>query len=136
MISTKLIIPDTSSGEDQEQPTSPDENEPEPPQDESNPPPLSTSLLTQHNRGSKPSPSLEWVVVRIEVSDTGCGIRPEDMVQSKLFCEPFSYVLYPSPNPATAAFNQTEQGRTQGLFSIMYALQVSYAFSQGGKVLV
>ncbi|THG98478.1 hypothetical protein EW026_g3717 [Hermanssonia centrifuga] len=40
----------------------------------------------------------EWIVVRIEVTDTGCGIKPQDMVQSKLF----------SP------FNQTELGRQQG----------------------
>lgn len=48
---------------------------------------LSRSLLSQHDvLHSKQSP-LEWIVVRIEVTDTGCGIRPEDMVQTKLFCE-------------------------------------------------
>ncbi|KAI0364370.1 hypothetical protein BV20DRAFT_974568 [Pilatotrama ljubarskyi] len=62
-------------------------------------PRLSATHLTQHNSlHSKPAPPLEWIVVRIEVSDTGCGIRPKDMVQSKLF----------------SAFNQTEQGRLQG----------------------
>ncbi|EIW58488.1 uncharacterized protein TRAVEDRAFT_124042 [Trametes versicolor FP-101664 SS1] len=62
-------------------------------------PPLSATHLTQHNvLHSKPAPPLEWIVVRIEVTDTGCGIRPKDMVQSKLF----------------SAFNQTEQGRLQG----------------------
>ncbi|KAI0642307.1 hypothetical protein C8Q79DRAFT_1003202 [Trametes meyenii] len=62
-------------------------------------PKLSATHLTQHNvLHSKPAPPLEWVVVRIEVTDTGCGIRPKDMVQSKLF----------------SAFNQTEQGRLQG----------------------
>ncbi|OSD04719.1 hypothetical protein PYCCODRAFT_1363220 [Trametes coccinea BRFM310] len=61
-------------------------------------PKLSATHLTQHNvLHSKPAP-LEWIVVRIEVKDTGCGIRPKDMVQSKLF----------------SAFNQTEQGRLQG----------------------
>ncbi|PIL24591.1 hypothetical protein GSI_12475 [Ganoderma sinense ZZ0214-1] len=60
---------------------------------------LSKSHLTQHNvMHAKPAPPLEWIVVRIEVTDTGCGIRPKDMVQSKLF----------------SAFNQTEQGRLQG----------------------
>ncbi|OBZ73632.1 Histidine kinase 5 [Grifola frondosa] len=60
---------------------------------------LSTTLLSQHNViHSKPAPPLEWIVVRIEVTDTGYGIRPKDMVQSKLF----------------SAFNQTEQGRLQG----------------------
>ncbi|KAI0352098.1 hypothetical protein OH77DRAFT_816660 [Trametes cingulata] len=62
-------------------------------------PRLSATHLTQHNSlHSKPAPPLEWIVVRIEVTDTGCGIRPKDMVQSKLF----------------SAFNQTEQGRLQG----------------------
>ncbi len=51
-------------------------------------PRLSATHLTQHNvLHSKPAPPLEWIVVRIEVTDTGCGIRPKDMVQSKLFCE-------------------------------------------------
>jgi osomolarity two-component system, sensor histidine kinase SLN1 len=50
-------------------------------------PGLSRSLLSQHDvLYSKPTP-IEWVVVRIEVTDTGCGIRPKDMVQTKLFCE-------------------------------------------------
>ncbi|KAJ3483065.1 hypothetical protein NLI96_g6565 [Meripilus lineatus] len=60
---------------------------------------LSRNHLTQHNSiHGKPPPPLEWIVVRIEVSDTGCGIRPKDMVESKLF----------------SAFNQTEAGRQQG----------------------
>ncbi|KIP07109.1 hypothetical protein PHLGIDRAFT_71543 [Phlebiopsis gigantea 11061_1 CR5-6] len=60
---------------------------------------LSASYLSQHNvMHSKPPPPLEWIVVRIEISDTGCGIRRKDMVQSKLF----------------SAFNQTEMGRLQG----------------------
>ncbi|CCM01334.1 uncharacterized protein FIBRA_03383 [Fibroporia radiculosa] len=59
---------------------------------------LSTSLLTQHNTIHSKPPPVEWIVVRIEVTDTGYGIRPQDMVQSKLF----------------SAFNQTEQGRLQG----------------------
>ena len=54
---------------------------------------LSRSLLSQHDvLYSKPSP-LEWVVVRIEVTDTGCGIRPKDMVQAKLFCESLRFSL-------------------------------------------
>ncbi|KDQ49238.1 hypothetical protein JAAARDRAFT_43030 [Jaapia argillacea MUCL 33604] len=57
---------------------------------------LSVKALNQHEKSlSKP---LEWIVVRIEVTDTGYGIPPKEMVQSKLF----------------SAFNQTEQGRQQG----------------------
>ncbi|KAI0726397.1 hybrid sensor histidine kinase [Fomitopsis betulina] len=60
--------------------------------------PLSSGRLTQHNKTLSKTLALEWIVVRIEVTDTGYGIRPSDMVQSKLF----------------SAFNQTEQGRLQG----------------------
>ncbi|KAH9930211.1 uncharacterized protein B0H18DRAFT_1116910 [Fomitopsis serialis] len=59
---------------------------------------LSATHLTQHNNTITKPPPTEWIVVRIEVTDTGYGIRPKDMVQSKLF----------------SAFNQTEQGRLQG----------------------
>lgn len=48
---------------------------------------LSASYLSQHNNmHSKPAPPLDFIVVRIEVTDTGCGIRRRDMIQSKLFC--------------------------------------------------
>ncbi|TFY68845.1 hypothetical protein EVJ58_g762 [Rhodofomes roseus] len=69
--------------------------------DQSSPPiphRLSATHLTQHNNTLSKPPPIEWIVVRIEVTDTGYGIRPKDMVQSKLF----------------SAFNQTEQGRLQG----------------------
>lgn len=46
---------------------------------------LSMNHLREHN--SKLGPPLEWIVVRIEVTDTGCGIRSKDMAQSKLFSE-------------------------------------------------
>lgn len=42
---------------------------------------LSASSLDQHNRSRR-----NRIVVRIEVTDTGYGIPPEEMVQSKLFC--------------------------------------------------
>ncbi|TFY74210.1 hypothetical protein EWM64_g9804 [Hericium alpestre] len=59
-------------------------------------PTLSANSLVRHNlRHSKPP---ESIVVRIEVTDTGYGIPPKEMVQSKLF----------------SAFNQTEQGKQQG----------------------
>lgn len=46
---------------------------------------LSRTHLDQHNQDhGRPQ---EWVVVRIEVEDTGSGIKAKDMVQSKLFCK-------------------------------------------------
>lgn len=48
--------------------------------------PLSADHLTEHNKQHATSP-LECIIVRIEVTDTGCGIKPEDMIQSKLFCK-------------------------------------------------
>jgi osomolarity two-component system sensor histidine kinase SLN1 len=47
-------------------------------------PGLSAHSLERHNRSH--APQKNWVVVRIEVTDTGCGIPPKEMVQSKLFC--------------------------------------------------
>ncbi|KAH9958812.1 hypothetical protein BC827DRAFT_1135669 [Russula dissimulans] len=59
-------------------------------------PGISAHSLDRHNRWHEPP--RDWIVVRIEVTDTGCGIPPKEMVQSKLF----------------SAFNQTEQGKQQG----------------------
>ncbi|KAF9269218.1 hypothetical protein L218DRAFT_953768 [Marasmius fiardii PR-910] len=59
---------------------------------------LTTENLSRLSRQTNPSGPTERIVVRIEVTDTGSGIRPRDMAQSKLF----------------SAFNQTEQGRQQG----------------------
>lgn len=53
---------------------------------------LSATLLTQHDVLHSKPPPLEWIVVRIEVTDTGSGIRSKDMAQSKLFCEPRSVI--------------------------------------------
>jgi len=50
--------------------------------------PLSADFLSQHNMQDGSKAPLEWIVVRIEVSDTGYGIKTQDMSQSKLFCEP------------------------------------------------
>jgi len=50
--------------------------------------PLSIAHLSQHNlEHTKDRSRNEWIVVRIEVTDTGYGIRPKDMDESKLFCE-------------------------------------------------
>ena len=78
-------------------------------------PGLSAHSLDRHNRSH--APQRNWVVVRIEVTDTGCGIPPKEMAQSNLFCEFNSFarmcvtlILFVQ----TAAFNQTEQGKQQG----------------------
>jgi osomolarity two-component system sensor histidine kinase SLN1 len=67
---------------------------------EKNPRPLSQGYLTQHTieHGDKPREVPENLVIRIEVEDTGCGIKPRDIYVGKLFSD----------------FNQTEQGRQQG----------------------
>jgi osomolarity two-component system, sensor histidine kinase SLN1 len=48
---------------------------------------LSMHNLSLHNLSQAPSQPLDSIVVRIEVTDTGCGIKAEDMIHSKLFCE-------------------------------------------------
>ncbi|EIN11063.1 hypothetical protein PUNSTDRAFT_85601 [Punctularia strigosozonata HHB-11173 SS5] len=57
---------------------------------------LTDEHLQAHDRSS--NPALDRVIVRIEVSDTGCGIHSKDMIHNNLF----------------SAFNQTEMGRQQG----------------------
>lgn len=47
---------------------------------------LSESHLSQHNNVIHEKP-LESIVVRIEVTDTGYGIKHEDITKNKLFCE-------------------------------------------------
>lgn len=49
--------------------------------------PLSINHLIQHDRIHSKATPLEWIVVRMEISDTGCGIRSKDMKTSKLFCK-------------------------------------------------
>lgn len=50
--------------------------------------PLSANYLSQHDKQQDKPPSLlEWIAVRIEVTDTGYGIKAQDMAQSKLFCK-------------------------------------------------
>ncbi|KAL0060486.1 hypothetical protein AAF712_012719 [Marasmius tenuissimus] len=63
---------------------------------------LSASKLVQHNiihskygNDGTPPPT---ILIRIEVSDTGCGIEQSELTRGKLF----------------SAFNQTEKGRQQG----------------------
>ena len=81
-ITTKLVVP---SPEDltrrPETPTAPD-----PPAAEGD---LGTQLsakhLVLHNLGSEPKKTLERVVVRIEVTDTGNGIEQKEMRRIRLF---------------------------------------------------
>lgn len=52
---------------------------------------LNTKTLIQHNAthgGHKP---LDTIVVRIEVSDTGYGIRKKDIEKGKLFCKSYRF---------------------------------------------
>ncbi|KAI0701497.1 hypothetical protein BC835DRAFT_1322983 [Cytidiella melzeri] len=58
---------------------------------------ISPRKMPHHCTSAKKS-SLEQIVVRIEVTDTGTGISPKDMVESNLF----------------SAFTQTDLGRQQG----------------------
>ncbi|TRM57898.1 hypothetical protein BD626DRAFT_411259 [Schizophyllum amplum] len=62
--------------------------------------PLSKVLLDEHNRGlgGALNADADRIFVRVEISDTGCGIKHDDIVQGKLF----------SP------FNQTSLGIQQG----------------------
>ncbi|KAH7874085.1 hypothetical protein F5879DRAFT_964707 [Lentinula edodes] len=87
IIRTRLILPSSQSLPHNE------ENEQNSIQDES----LTTQNVEKHDEENNPE-NISRIVVRIEVSDTGSGIKPQDMAQSKLF----------------SAFNQTEQGRQQG----------------------
>lgn len=48
---------------------------------------LSADLLSQHNTVDDKAEPLERIVVRIEVSDTGCGIHEKEMHEIKLFSE-------------------------------------------------
>ncbi|PFH50297.1 hypothetical protein AMATHDRAFT_61349 [Amanita thiersii Skay4041] len=61
---------------------------------------LSASRLNMHDMQQEPAatPSLDRIVVRIEITDTGCGIKASDLAHGRLF----------------SAFNQTEEGKQQG----------------------
>ncbi|KAF8825455.1 hypothetical protein HHX47_DHR6000052 [Lentinula edodes] len=58
---------------------------------------LSASRLAQHDYHHATDDN-ETIVVRVEVTDTGCGIEESELAGSKLF----------------SAFNQTERGKQQG----------------------
>ena len=49
-------------------------------------PELSTKCLDQHNATHQKKHLLDKIVVRIEISDTGFGIKSKDMAKGKLFC--------------------------------------------------
>ena len=48
---------------------------------------LSARSLDQHNASHRRGAVLEKIVVRIEVSDTGYGIKARDIKKGKLFCK-------------------------------------------------
>ena len=48
---------------------------------------LSAKTLDQHNASHRRRLTLDRIVVRIEVSDTGYGIKAKDIAKGKLFCE-------------------------------------------------
>ncbi|KAJ3504573.1 hypothetical protein NLJ89_g7867 [Agrocybe chaxingu] len=97
-IRTRLVLPSIPPGMDPLDHDHDDSEKTDLDESENGQRPLSADYLSQHNlEGKSPAP-LDCIVVRIEVSDTGYGIRPQDMAQTKLF----------------SAFNQTEQGRQQG----------------------
>jgi len=76
---------------------------------------LSAEYLDLHNLGSEQK-TLERIVVRIEVTDTGYGIEQKEMRRIKLFSESLLTILASLVNALNlvGAFNQTEQGRQQG----------------------
>lgn len=76
IIRTRLILPSSPSLPHNE------ENEQNSIQDES----LTTQNVEKHDEENNPE-NISRIVVRIEVSDTGSGIKPQDMAQSKLFCK-------------------------------------------------
>ena len=89
LITTKLVIP---SPEDLKKPTAPNS-----PSAEGDPgTQLSTEYLDLHNRGSNQKKTLERVVVRIEVTDTGYGIERKEMHRIKLFSESLLLVILAS----------------------------------------
>lgn len=56
---------------------------------------LSAKTLDQHNASHRKRSTLDRIVVRIEVSDTGYGIKPKDIAKGKLFCESLTLQLDP-----------------------------------------
>lgn len=92
-ITTRLVIPSPEDlGRHLETPTVPDT-----PAAEGEPgTQLSAKHLDLHNLGSEPKRTLERVVVRIEVSDTGYGIEQKEMHRIRLFREPLLLTIHSS----------------------------------------
>lgn len=82
-------------------------------------PRLSANRLQQHE-AKDDDRSHDLIVVRIEITDTGVGIRPKDMTDSKLFSAYVQFSFGPFLGPHALRFllmfwsNRTEIGRHQG----------------------
>ena len=81
--------------------------------------PLSDDRLSERSFHPEPPKPLERIIVRIEVTDNGYGIRQKEMYQTKLFSEQsrtllVSRVAHISGTVLLDPFNQTEAGRQQG----------------------
>jgi hypothetical protein len=119
-ISTKLIMPSKDAS-----PDSSEFSNVQPPHPLNNGtanehPPLSATHLSQHNNGGETPPPLEWIVVRIEVTDTGYGIKARDMAQSKLFCELFLSSLRGGLNMYYSRFQSNRTRKTARLAGYIF----------------
>ena len=108
-ITTKLVVP---SPEDLarrlESPTAPDS-----PTAEGEPgTQLSAKHLDLHNLGSEPKKTLERVVVRIEVTDTGYGIEQKEMHRIRLFRESLLLTIRSSLFSASTSSRSVQPNRT------------------------
>ncbi|KAF9048345.1 hypothetical protein BDZ89DRAFT_1126917 [Hymenopellis radicata] len=99
-ISTRLVLPDVGcdSSEDDTKVCSSGAKTPDDAEKSLHIGSLSARELEEHDRIISQQEDSEKIVVRIEVTDTGLGIAPQDMTDANIF----------------SAFIQTEQGRTQG----------------------
>lgn len=99
-ISTRLVLPDVGSDSSEEEtkvcssgPKTPDDAE-----KSLHIGSLSARELEEHNRVLSQQEDSEKIVVRIEVTDTGLGIAPQDMTDANIFCGDQSLHRHIFPN--------------------------------------